>query len=89
MRSGDLSTGLAKALHYNGKSGNFVAMDEDRIERAVQRIEAALGRIGTAADSIEPAPASVSNLVNKHEELRESVANSLKDLDELIDRLEE
>lgn len=64
-------------------------MDGDRIEKAVQRIEAALTRIGSAADAIRPAPPSVSALVVKHEELRDSVSNSLKELDDLIGTLDQ
>ena len=62
-------------------------MDGNRIEVAVQRIEAALARIGSAADAIRPAPPSVSALVVKHEELRDTVTNSLKELDDLITEL--
>ncbi len=63
-------------------------MSGDRIENAVQRIEAALARIADAADSVRPPPSSVSGLVVKHEELRETVSNTLKDLDDLIGKLE-
>ncbi|OZA93253.1 MAG: hypothetical protein B7X57_05610 [Erythrobacter sp. 34-65-8] len=63
-------------------------MDEERIENAVQRIEAALARIGAAADQVSPQPASVSALLEKHETLRETVSNSLKELDELIGTIE-
>ena len=64
-------------------------MSGDRIESAVQRIEAALARIAEAADTVRPPPSSVSTLVVKHEALRETVANTLKDLDELIGKLEQ
>ena len=75
-------------------------MTGDRIESAVQRIEAALARIGEAADRPRPeaaagtteapvaVPPSVSSLVVKHEELRETVTNTLKELDDLIGKLE-
>ncbi len=56
--------------------------------QATQRIEAALGRIEALTDSIRPVPPSVSSLVVKHESLRDSVTNSLKELDDLIERLE-
>jgi hypothetical protein len=59
-------------------------MEGDRIESAVQRIESALARIAEAADTLRPAPPSVSALVVKHETLRETVGNALKDLDDLI-----
>lgn len=61
-------------------------MDRDRTEQAVQRIEAALARISKQADT--PATAPVSELVNRHEDLRDSVAASLKELDGLIERLQ-
>ena len=64
-------------------------MEGSRIEQAVQRIETALARIGEAADTLRPAPPSVSSLVVRHENLREQVTSSLKELDELIERLEE
>lgn len=63
-------------------------MSKDRIEHAVTRIETALRRIADLADLIQPAPPSVSGLVVKHEVLRETVSNSLKELDELLERLE-
>ncbi len=63
-------------------------MSKDRIEHAVTRIETALRRIADQADRIQPAPPSVSGLVVKHEALRETVSNSLKELDELLERLE-
>ena len=64
-------------------------MEGSRIEQAVQRIETALARIGEAAETLRPAPPSVSSLVVRHENLREQVTSSLRDLDELIERLEE
>lgn len=63
-------------------------MAGERIESAVQRIEAALARIAEAADTLRPAPPSVSALVVKHESLRESVGNALKELDDLIAELD-
>ena len=63
-------------------------MSKARIEQAVRRIETALGRIADLADRIQPAPPSVSGLVVKHEALRETVSNSLKELDEILERLE-
>lgn len=62
-------------------------MKDERIEQAVQRIESALGRIAQVAESYRAPPPSVSGLVVKHEALRETVASSLKDLDDLIERL--
>ena len=63
-------------------------MDAERIEGAVRRIEAALARIGEAADRGQPTPPSVSGLVVKHEALREAAANTLKEIDDLIERLD-
>lgn len=63
-------------------------MDGERIERAVQRIEAALGRIAAAADTYRPAPPSVSGLVDEHERLREAATGALRQLDELIEDLD-
>ena len=78
-------------------------MAESRIDKALARIEAALTRMDTAhqsalaaanakADSAgdkDPAgSARVMELVNRHEKLREEVADSLRDLDTLIGELE-
>ncbi|MFV0644906.1 MAG: hypothetical protein ACK5NN_10475 [Sphingomonadaceae bacterium] len=63
-------------------------MSEERIERAVQRIEAALARIADCADTIRPAPPSVSALVVKHENLSEKTGKILKEIDSLISNLE-
>ena len=64
-------------------------MTDDRIEQAIGRIEGALARIAHCAETMRPAPPSVSGLVVKHEELREAVAASMRELDELIERLEQ
>ncbi|MGN6500282.1 MAG: hypothetical protein ACTHKM_09045 [Tsuneonella sp.] len=53
----------------------------------MRRIEAALARIADAAETLRPAPPSVLALVVRHENLREIVGNSLKELDELIAEL--
>lgn len=71
-------------------------MDGDRIETAVQRIERALARIAELADRpppsapAEPAalPPNVSQLVVRHEELREAVLTEIKRLDDIIGKLE-
>ena len=60
-------------------------MDGERIERAVQRIEAALGRIATVADSYPPVSASGSGGDAK---LREAASKALNEIDALIERLE-
>lgn len=66
-------------------------MTGDRTEHAVQRIEAALARIARAADerpaaapaSGSPSPAVLA-LVEKHEALREAVAQALAEMDTVI-----
>lgn len=72
----------------NGTWSKLHGMNEHRIEQAVRRIETALGRIADLAERINPAPPSVSGLVVKHEALRETVTNSLKELDDLLERLD-
>ncbi|OBV11782.1 hypothetical protein [Erythrobacter dokdonensis] len=71
-------------------------MQAGRIESAVQRIEAAMERIAAAREATQArteqqpaASARVVELVNQHEKLREQVAESLRELDELIDQLED
>lgn len=71
-------------------------MNADRIETALQRIEAAMARINAARDSAglsEPkaggGSARVIGLVNAHEKLREQVAESLRELDEVLAKLED
>lgn len=68
-------------------------MSDDRIENAVQRIEAALSRIADIADApavmtaVQTMPPSVAALVDKHEALHETVSNTLTRLDKLIEEL--
>lgn len=72
-------------------------MNADRIETALQRIEAAMARIDAARDSAAAASsakaangsARVIGLVNAHEKLREQVAESLRELDDLLAKLED
>jgi 7-keto-8-aminopelargonate synthetase-like enzyme len=72
--------------------GKSAFMAGDRSEAAVQRIEAALARIARAADAPAPtpaaAPANVLALVEKHESLREKVAQAIAELDDVIAGLE-
>ncbi|ABC63132.1 hypothetical protein [Erythrobacter litoralis] len=75
-------------------------MSGERIEHAVQRIEQALARIAdiadkptgqTASQQGDPAvgmPPTVSQLVVRHEELRETVAAEIKRLDDIIGKVE-
>ncbi len=68
-------------------------MTGERTEAAVQRIEVALARIAQAADRAGTAPApaspSVTALVERHESLRETVAQTLGELDALLGELEQ
>lgn len=71
-------------------------MHEDRIEGALGRIEAAMERIAAAREAAlavdqqqAGGSARVVELVNAHEKLREQVAESLRELDDLISKLEE
>jgi hypothetical protein len=70
-------------------------MHEDRIDSALGRIEAAMARIAAAREAAQaqagqPAGGSarVVELVNAHEKLREQVAESLREIDNLIGQLE-
>lgn len=70
-------------------------MEQGRIDKTLARIEAALARIAAAQDTVRPSPpvspsgsARVIELVNTHEKLREEVADTLRDLDALIEQLE-
>jgi hypothetical protein len=71
-------------------------MSADRIASALTRIEAAMARIEAAREAFlsgEGKPgggsARVVELVNVHERLREQVAESLRELDDLLTQLEE
>ncbi len=71
-------------------------MSADRIDAAMARIEAAMARIDTAREAAAGgegraggASARVVELVNVHEKLREQVAESLRELDDLLAQLEE
>jgi hypothetical protein len=86
-------------LPWQDKSDKFTAMEGQRIEAAVQRIEQALARIVAIADRetvlggpSPAAPASASpnvlQLVSRHESLRESVLAELELLDTIIGKLE-
>lgn len=64
-------------------------MSGERIEGAVQRIEAALARIAEAANAAGPQAQAASATVTRHESLRQTVANTLEELDDLIARMEQ
>lgn len=76
--------------------GISIPMNADRIESAIKRIEAAMERIDAVRDAV-PSPgaaasggsARVVELVNAHEKLREQVAESLRELDDLLTKLED
>lgn len=71
--------------------GIWSLMDHLRIEQALTRIDAALARIAAAREGggTAPAqPAKVVELINQHEKLREEVADTLRDLDLLIEQIE-
>ena len=68
----------------------------DRIAAALARIEAAMGRIDAAREAAAGAEsrpggasARIVELVNVHEKLREQVAESLRELDDLLAKLED
>jgi len=77
-------------------------MGDSRIKQALARIDAALGRMDAAhecavahaaegsskSDNDANSSARVMTLVNSHEKLREEVADTLRDLDMLIEELE-
>lgn len=73
-------------------------MQGERIETAVQRIETALSRIAELADQgsalqnrapISEQSVNVSQLVVRHEELRDNVATELRHIDDILARLGE
>ncbi|MBV7259817.1 hypothetical protein [Erythrobacter crassostreae] len=73
-------------------------MTEARIVSAMERIEAAMERIAKARANAPTPPESSSSdsggsakvmaLVNAHEKLREEVADTMRELDVLIEDLE-
>lgn len=102
-RAYHLSTAPPKSLRSHINIDNRKAMGETRIDKALARIDAAVARMDTAresalaanaekstsADAVEAAgSARVMELVNRHEDLREEVAETLRELDTLIEDLE-
>ena len=67
-------------------------MSAERITQAMDRIDRALSRIETQAalsrHSTNASPTNDSELVERHEALREQVESSLAELDMLIESLE-
>jgi hypothetical protein len=92
-----LSTALLKPLRQHKLVGISCIMDKSRINKAMTRIDAALARIAAARSPDDTPPgaqgaatsARVIELVNAHEKLREEVADALRDLDAMIEQLEE
>jgi flagellin-like hook-associated protein FlgL len=75
--------------------GILYTMSVDRITAAFARIEAATSRIDAAREAASASEARtgassarVIELVNDHEKLREQVAESLRELDDLLAQLE-
>ena len=64
-----------------------VAAVMTRIDAALERIEAARHAL-TAASAKSSGSAKVVELVNAHEKLREQVAESLRELDDVLERLD-
>lgn len=74
-------------------------MSAERIDEAMARINAAMARIDAARHDLKsskkpetasenPGSARVMALVNAHEKLREEVADTLSELDSVIEELE-
>ena len=70
-------------------------MSAGRIEKAMTRLSTAMKRIDAARASAETSPqaenansAKVLELVNAHEKLREEVADTIGEIDALIEELE-
>ena len=64
-------------------------MEGDRISKAIQRIEAAAGRIDTASQAIVQQNGTDLAQSREQKALRDEVGEVLSDLDQLIDRLEQ
>ncbi|MBI1403723.1 MAG: hypothetical protein GC147_10975 [Porphyrobacter sp.] len=60
-----------------------------RIEAAMERIAAVRARLALPGEQQAAGQGRVVELVNSHEKMREQVADSLRELDELIARLGE
>ena len=97
-----LSTALLKPLRALANLDICAVMGESRIDKALARIDAAVTRMDAARAGVlakaaeqtsdkndtESGSAKVMELVNRHEKLREEVAETLSDLDGLIEELE-
>ena len=56
---------------------------------AVERIEAALARVNKASDRLGSTPRSGTAITAAHESLKEEIAGTIKDLDALIESIEQ
>lgn len=63
-------------------------MNGSRIEQAIQRIEAATSRINAASNAFASTSPDDGNLATQHQALKSEVADTLKELDQLIGKLE-
>lgn len=70
-------------------SADRIAAALARIEAAMVRIDAARGQGGSEDSKSTSGSARVVELVNVHEKLREQVAESLRELDDLLAQLED
>lgn len=59
----------------------------NRITSAMERIDSARHEVGSSADDT-PNAARVVSLINQHEKLREEVADTIGEIDSLIEELE-
>ncbi len=76
-------------MAVSGKSRN---VEEERVSRALARIEAAARRIEAAVSSVSASRTQVSpdaELARKHESLRREASAALADMDRLIGMLEQ
>lgn len=81
----------------------LIGMSAARIEQAMTRIVAAMERIESAREAVGSAPgpsaqanpadagntAKLMSLINAHEQLREEVAETIGEIDTLIESLEQ
>lgn len=95
-RRGHLSTDPIKPLRRHRYLVISAPMDGERIDSAIKRIEAAMQRIEAVRDTAgggglkaANGSARVIGLVNTHEKLREQVAETLRELDDVLAKLEE
>ena len=63
-------------------------MDTSKIDQALARLDAALGRVEAAAQALPSGPsvavAEYEGLRSRHDQLKQTVANSLRKLDEIL-----